>query len=116
MGSYAQAARGSVSVAPAAALRAEAAADTARELQALLKLLSNLTQRELVDFSIEEGQPGEHPPPDIAQVGSGHDTACALYVAADDPAVCTGECVFLHDDSHGGAVTCAWSDARLPQC
>ena len=69
MAGYAEGHRGLRSLAPSAALRSEAAADASRELRALLKLLANLTQRELVDFSDEEGHAGQEQAPDVSQVG-----------------------------------------------
>lgn len=65
---YAHGHKGVRTVASSAALRTEAAADASRELRGLLKLLHNLTQREFVDFSEEDGRLEEQQPPDIAQV------------------------------------------------
>ena len=76
VGSYAEGQRGRRTLAPSAALRSEAAADASRELRALLKLLGNLTQRELVDFSEGEGRPQDQQPPDIAQVRSSCHQVC----------------------------------------
>ncbi|EIE26728.1 hypothetical protein COCSUDRAFT_46205 [Coccomyxa subellipsoidea C-169] len=49
---------GQVSLAAAARLRAEAAADSYREVRALIKLLMNLTIRDVVDFGGDSDQPG----------------------------------------------------------
>lgn len=47
-----------------ARLQEEANAEAEAELRALLRLLSNVTQRDLVDFGTPPGQPGV----DVAQV------------------------------------------------
>jgi hypothetical protein len=57
------------------ALRKEEAAEAGRELRALLRLLTNLTQRDLLDF----GSMPDGPRVDVAQVGT-RSVACSLYI------------------------------------
>ena len=52
------------------ALRKEEAAEAGRELRALLRLLTNLTQRDLLDF----GSTPDGPRVDVAQVSTGQGT------------------------------------------
>ena len=59
--------RPQVSIAVASQLRDEAAAESYRDLRALLRLLTLLTQRDLVDFTGADSAEG--PGMDIAQVG-----------------------------------------------
>lgn len=56
---------GLVAVAPGAALAGERIAEASRGLRALLRLLTQLTARDLLDFGTQPGQE----PVDVAQVG-----------------------------------------------
>jgi len=73
--------------------------DRYRELRALLRLLTHVTQRDLVDFGTAEGEASV----DIAQVGSGS-TCCAVALCASitthrsTPCIrCDFHCSWIHD-------------------
>ncbi len=53
-------------------LQEEAYSEAETELRALLRLLTNVTQRDLVDYGTPNGQPGL----DVAQVGLSKQTRC----------------------------------------
>ena len=59
--------QGQVSVAASKRLRLDAETETYRDLRALLRLLTHLTQRDLLDFQSPEAQANGHPV-DVAQV------------------------------------------------
>ena len=59
--------QGRVSVAASQRLRQDAETETYRDLRALLRLLTHLTQRDLLDFHSPEAQANGHPV-DVAQV------------------------------------------------
>lgn len=70
---YSQHARGRVSVAAAKRLRDAAEEDTYRDLRALLKLLTQLTNRDMLDFRDSTNGPAV----DVAQVCWG--SLCTLW-------------------------------------